>query len=131
MKHSPEPVDIYVGGRIRARRKMLSITQTGLGKKLGVTFQQVQKYERGTNRVGSSRLFRTANALDVPVSYFFEGAETCLPDYNPGTNNAENELQANEETVELVEAYYRIADPRVRKKIVDVARLLNPKDTSF
>lgn len=130
MINTPHPVDVYVGKRIRVRRRMLGMNQTVLGEQLGVTFQQVQKYERGANRVSSSSLFRTANALDVPVSFFFEGAETCLPDYNPKKNSADNDIRANQETIELVEAYYSISDPRVRKKIVDLARLLNPEDGS-
>lgn len=130
MINTPHPVDVYVGQRISARRRMMSMNQTVLGEHIGVTFQQVQKYERGTNRISSSRLFHTATALDVPVSFFFEGAETCLPDYNLEKNSAENDMRANKETVELVEAYYSISDPRVRKKIVNLARLLNFNDDS-
>ncbi|WND01694.1 helix-turn-helix transcriptional regulator [Temperatibacter marinus] len=121
---SPDPVDTYVGGRVRARRKMLGLSQTQLGEELGVTFQQVQKYERGTNRIGSSRLFRMATALDVPVAYFFEGAETSLPGYSDSVVLDEDTFQ-REETQELVQAYYRINDPRIRKKVLGLARLLS------
>ena len=124
MTKSPDPVDIHVGGRVRARRKMLGMSQTVLGKELGVTFQQVQKYERGANRIGSSRLFKVSNTLDVPVSYFFEGAETKLPGYNPVPEGMAGDAFEKQETQELVEAYYRIADPRVRKKVLGLARLL-------
>ncbi len=125
MMKTPDPVDIHVGGRVRARRKMMGLSQTQLGQELGVTFQQVQKYERGTNRIGSSRLFRVSNALDVPVAYFFEGAETKLPDYNPMGGALDGDAFEKQETQELVEAYYRIADPRIRKKVLGLARLLS------
>jgi len=123
MIKTPDPIDIHVGQRVRARRKMLSLSQTQLGKELGVTFQQVQKYERGTNRIGSSRLFRMSTALDVPVAYFFEGAETKLPGYNDALGNVKDNYKRRE-TKELVEAYYGIADPRIRKKVLGLARLL-------
>lgn len=86
-KRGPHPIDVHVGQRVRARRKMLGMSQTQLGVQLGVTFQQVQKYERGTNRIGSSRLFQMSTTLDVPVAYFFEGAETKLPGYNASEQN--------------------------------------------
>jgi transcriptional regulator with XRE-family HTH domain len=124
MIKSPDPVDVHVGQRVRARRKMLGLSQTQLGKELGVTFQQVQKYERGTNRIGSSRLFKMAGTLDVPVAYFFEGAETKLPGYNDSISTVEADAFERQETQELVEAYYRIADPRIRKKVLGLARLL-------
>lgn len=124
MIDGPDPIDVHVGQRVRARRKMLGLSQTQLGYELGVTFQQVQKYERGTNRIGSSRLFRMASALDVPVSYFFEGAETKLPDYDPIPDGLDGDAFEKQETQELVEAYYRIADPRIRKKVLALARLL-------
>ena len=124
MIKSPDPVDLHVGQRVRARRKMLGLSQTQLGKELGVTFQQVQKYERGTNRIGSSRLFRMSTTLDVPVAYFFEGAETKLPGYNDTMGALDGDAFDRQETKELVEAYYRIADPRIRKKVLGLARLL-------
>ncbi|TNE66473.1 MAG: XRE family transcriptional regulator [Alphaproteobacteria bacterium] len=122
---NPDPIDIHVGQRVRARRKMLGLSQTQLGKELGVTFQQVQKYERGTNRIGSSRLFKMSTTLDVPVSYFFEGAETKLPGYNDSVESLGEDAFDKQETQELVEAYYRIADPRIRKKVLGLARLLS------
>ncbi|GHF29261.1 hypothetical protein GCM10017044_25640 [Kordiimonas sediminis] len=125
MNKTPDPIDVHVGSRVRARRKMLGLSQTQLGKELGVTFQQVQKYERGSNRIGSSRLFRMSSALGVPVAYFFEGAETRLPGYNPMPEGLEGDAFERQETQELVEAYYRIADPRVRKKVLGLARLLS------
>ncbi len=123
MTKGPDPIDIHVGQRVRARRKMLGLSQTQLGDELGVTFQQVQKYERGTNRIGSSRLFKVSSTLDVPIAYFFEGAETKLPGYQQQEAVSENAME-REETRELVDAYYRIADPRIRTKIIGLARLL-------
>ena len=131
MIKNPDPVDIHVGQRVRARRKMLSMSQTELGKQLGVTFQQVQKYERGTNRIGSSRLFRVSNALDVPVAFFFEGAETKLPGYNAAAEGVDDATYEKQETKELVEAYYKIADPRIRKKVVGLARLLSSNNEDY
>ncbi len=125
MIKTPDPIDVHVGSRVRARRKMLSLSQTQLGQELGVTFQQVQKYERGTNRIGSSRLFRMSSALDVPVAYFFEGAETKLPGYNEGLEGLDSDTFERQETQELVESYYRINDPRIRKKVLGLARLLS------
>ncbi|MCJ9430358.1 helix-turn-helix domain-containing protein [Kordiimonas marina] len=122
---NPDPIDVHVGQRVRARRKMLGLSQTQLGKELGVTFQQVQKYERGTNRIGSSRLFKMSTTLDVPVAYFFEGAETKLPGYNESVEALGEDAFDKQETQELVEAYYRIADPRIRKKVLGLARLLS------
>lgn len=124
MSEGPDPIDVYVGHRVRARRKMLGLSQTQLGDELGVTFQQVQKYERGTNRIGSSRLFRMSTSLDVPVAYFFEGAETKLPGYAEAKDSIEGVFE-REETQELVSAYYRISDPRIRKKVLGLARLLS------
>lgn len=125
MNKGPDPIDIHVGQRVRARRKMLGLSQTQLGQELGVTFQQVQKYERGTNRIGSSRLFRMSNTLDVPVAYFFEGAETKMPGYVSLNETMGDAVFDREETQELVDAYYRIADPRIRKKVLGLARLLS------
>lgn len=125
MTKGPDPIDIHVGQRVRARRKMLGLSQTQLGHELGVTFQQVQKYERGTNRIGSSRLFRMSTTLDVPVAYFFEGAETKMPGYSEAQDELVDGIFDREETRELVEAYYRIADPRIRKKVLGLARLLS------
>ncbi len=125
MNKGPDPIDIHVGQRVRARRKMLGLSQTQLGQELGVTFQQVQKYERGTNRIGSSRLFRMSNTLDVPVAYFFEGAETKMPGYVSLNETMGEAVFDREETQELVDAYYRIADPRIRKKVLGLARLLS------
>jgi transcriptional regulator with XRE-family HTH domain len=128
----PRPVDAHVGARVRLRRTMLGMSQEKLAQALGLTFQQVQKYERGTNRVGSSRLYELSKILDVPIQYFFDempaeiaatartgngGFAEAAADYEPDT-------LAKRETLELVRAYYRIKSPRVRKKVFDLAKTL-------
>ena len=121
-KRMIDPIDVLVGERVRARRKMLGLSQTQVGKHLGVTFQQIQKYEKGTNRIGSGRLFRLADFFDVDVTYFFEGAEYIL---HPGLEVAGIEQRMDrQETKELVYAYYSITDPRIRRKVVAIAKLL-------
>jgi transcriptional regulator with XRE-family HTH domain len=126
-KSSPDPVDIHVGARVRLRRTLLGMSQEKLGKALGLTFQQVQKYERGANRIGSSRLFQLSRILDVPVSFFFD---EMLPET---TRKAEGMADDNDqvfevdklsrrETLELVRAYYKITDPTVRKKIFEMVK---------
>ncbi|WP_262696013.1 helix-turn-helix domain-containing protein [Kordiimonas aquimaris] len=123
---SPDPIDIHVGLRVRERRKMLSMSQSSLGDIVGVTFQQIQKYERGTNRIGSSRLLRVANALDVPVSYFFEGAANHLQE----PMGADSSLYDLEETQELVSVYYGIQGTFVRKKMMTIIELLGQPRSS-
>lgn len=126
----PHPVDIHVGSRIRMRRTLLGLSQEKLGDALGLTFQQVQKYERGANRVGSSRLFEISRILDVPVSFFFEDmpGEVSVAATVPAANGADDTPQrdplAKRETLELVRAYYRISDPRVRKRIFELMKAI-------
>jgi len=121
MIKSPDPIDIQVGQRVRARRKMQGLSQTELGKGRGVTFQQIQKYEKGTNRIGSSRLFHTAVVLDVLVAYFFEDMESKLPGYN---DEMGKDVFDRQETQEIVKVYYQIVDPRERKKMLSIAKIL-------
>lgn len=123
MSGNPDPVDIHVGRRLRARRTLLGMSQGGLGEALGVTFQQVQKYERGANRMGSSRLYRISKVLDVPVSYFFEEMPTSIAGKNvsaapAGLAEAIPDELLKRETLELVRSYYRIGDANVRKGIL-------------
>lgn len=122
----PNPTDIYVGSRVRMRRKMLGLSQEKLGDKLGITFQQIQKYEKGTNRVGASRLQAMATALEVPVSYFF-------PDSTPaadGTGMRDEgaafmmDFMSTSEGLELSRAFMRIRNVKVRRKIVELIRAL-------
>ncbi len=125
-KGSADPIDKYVGTRIRARRMGLRMSQTRLGEAIGVTFQQVQKYENGTNRVGSSNLFKIARILDVPVGYFFDGisdgtlagAGVQVPGMaEPPQENLRFDPMNSRESIELMHNYYRITDPEVRRKL--------------
>lgn len=124
----PNPIDIHVGGRIRERRIILGMSQAKLGEALGLTFQQVQKYERGTNRVGSSRMFVLARTLDVPIAYFFEGmgsGKNARSLSAPATNGTDDQdPMARRETLELVRAYYKIVDPRVRKRLFEMTKAI-------
>lgn len=122
---SPHPVDVHVGKRLRLRRTILGMSQEALGKIIGVTFQQIQKYERGVNRMGSSRLFEFAKAISVPVSYFFEGYEEqgkVLGMAEGGAPDFEHERMSSRETLELVRAYYKLTDPQVRKRVFELVK---------
>ena len=134
-KGFPNPIDVHVGRRIRQRRTLLGIAQETLAEAIGLTFQQVQKYEHGRNRLGSSRLFDVAQVLDVPVSHFFEEMEAGVADKSPsrlmGVPMSKLQKAAVEpdplvkrETLELVRAYYKIGQPRVRKRWADLVRAL-------
>lgn len=128
-KLGPDPIDVHVGGRIRLRRTLLGMSQEKLSEALGITFQQVQKYESGSNRVGASRLFNISRALGVPVSFFYEG-------FNGGNASqallmaAENDaadisrLFETRETIDLVRAYYAIDDTAVRRKVYEMLKSL-------
>jgi transcriptional regulator with XRE-family HTH domain len=129
----PNPIDIHVGGRVRQRRTLLGFSQEKLADAIGLTFQQVQKYERGANRIGSSRLFDLARVLDVPVAYFFEDMSATVASRTPSRMRGlaeskpepfELDPMAKRETLELVRAYYRIADPQVRKRVFELAKSL-------
>jgi transcriptional regulator with XRE-family HTH domain len=126
---SSHPVDSFVGGRLRARRIMLGLSQEAIGKSIGVTFQQIQKYERGINRMGSSRLYDFGKILTVPISYFFEGYEIHsgnISTYPAGladeAEGFEHEKISSRETLELVRAYYSIKDEKVRKRFADLLK---------
>jgi len=128
----PHPVDVHVGSRVRMRRTLLGMSQEKLGDALALTFQQVQKYERGANRVGASRLFEISQILDVPISYFFEEMAHEIATLTPHSVDAsgtaggpavfEPDPLAKRETLELVRAYYRIGDPRVRKRMFELTK---------
>jgi transcriptional regulator with XRE-family HTH domain len=136
MSDKPNPIDVHVGRRLRLRRTLLGMSQERLGQLLGLTFQQIQKYERGVNRIGSSRLYELGQILDVPISFFFddmsdgEGAQELL-----ATGLAEEPAEFafeeargpqfdKRETLELVRAYNRIADPVVRKRLFELTKAL-------
>ncbi len=129
-KKKPNPIDIHVGSRIRLRRNMLGMSQEKLGENLGITFQQIQKYEKGTNRVGASRLQAIASILGVPVAFFFEDA----PGQEPGAGRgfAEDasasfavEFCSTTEGLQLNRAFVRISDQKVRRKIIDLVKALS------
>lgn len=127
-KKRPNPIDVHVGSRIRLRRNILGMSQEKLGENLGITFQQVQKYEKGTNRVGASRLQAIASILNAPVSFFFEGA--------PGENGMEapgvaedganyvSDFLSSSEGIQLNRAFVRIHDAKVRRKVLDLVKVL-------
>jgi transcriptional regulator with XRE-family HTH domain len=125
-KKKPNPTDIHVGSRIRLRRNIIGISQEKLGDHLGITFQQIQKYERGTNRVGASRLQAIANVLGVPVSFFFEdlasNGDSHAADFVPVTSSADSCNSA--EGLQLNRAFFAIADPEVRLRIVELVKSL-------
>lgn len=130
---NPNPVDVHVGARVRLRRTLLGMSQERLGEAIGLTFQQVQKYERGANRIGASRLWDLSRVLDVPMSYFFEDMDETVSSLSP-RNMAGVEVEpaalggtdpmTRRETLELVRAYYRIPDGLVRKRIFDLTKSL-------
>lgn len=121
------PVDVYVGKRLRLKRTLLGLSQEAIGNAIGVTFQQIQKYERGINRMGASRLYDFARALGVPVSYFFDGYNTESPAYGMAEGEApafDNDQMPNRETVEMMRAYYRIKNPTQRKRVLDLMKAM-------
>jgi transcriptional regulator with XRE-family HTH domain len=127
MASVPNPIDVHVGSRVRLRRTLLGMSQEKLGEALGLTFQQVQKYERGVNRIGSSRLYQLSQILDVPVSFFFDDLPPGLVGASPGLAEAaaqrfEPDPMIKRETLELVRAYYRVADPAVRKRLFELIK---------
>ena len=122
-KKAPNPTDKHVGSRVRMRRMMLAMSQEKLGDALGLTFQQVQKYEKGTNRIGASRLQQIAQILQVPVSFFFEGAPDLIP--LDGMKEAPSptyvsDFLATSEGLALTKAFMRIKEPKLRRRIVDL-----------
>src|SRR5258708_7563787 len=124
VKKEPNPIDKHVGSRVRMRRMMLSMSQEKLGDALGLTFQQVQKYEEGTNRIGASRLQQISQTLQVPVSFFFEGAP-LMPGRAGVTNDAPSpayvsDFLATSDGLALTKAFMRIKDAKLRRRIVDL-----------
>ncbi len=125
----PHPVDVHVGGRVRLRRTLLGMSQTDLGKALGLSYQQIQKNERGTNRIGSGRLYRLCHVLDVPIPYFFDDMPPLEEADESGLREDAQEpsapdLMNKSETLELVRAYYRIRDPKVREALQRITKAM-------
>jgi transcriptional regulator with XRE-family HTH domain len=121
---APDPVDKYVGSRVRMRRIMLGMSQEKLGEALGLTFQQVQKYEKGTNRVSASRIQQITEILQVPVSFLFEGGPTSAAKTDGGAEAASpsyvSDFLATSEGLALTRAFTRIGDAKLRRSIVDL-----------
>lgn len=126
------PVDIHVGKKLRSRRTILGKSQEEIGTAVGITFQQIQKYERGLNRIGSSRLFEFANLLGVGVAYFFEGFENDGKDadrnvsaFAENTFPFEHEELDNKEVLAVVRAYFAISNPQIRKKMLALMKSMS------
>lgn len=138
-EEGPDPIDRHVGARIRGRRVGLRISQTKLGQAIGVTFQQIQKYESGTNRVGASNLFKISKALNVDVSFFFDGVVNengngfDIPAFGlaepPAAPMDVNPMNSRE-SFELMHNYFRVVDPMVRKRLFQLVRTLAFSDGS-
>jgi transcriptional regulator with XRE-family HTH domain len=132
----PNPIDVHVGGRVRFRRMLLGMSQEKLGEKLGLTFQQIQKYEKGINRIGASRLFDLAQVLGVPVQFFYEEAPAGEPlaampagFAEKPEENANVDFLRSRDGLELNKAFVRISDAKARRAIVDLVRSLANDDT--
>ena len=124
---SPNPVDRHVGSRVRMRRMLVGMSQEKLGEALGITFQQIQKYEKGTNRIGASRLHQIARVLSVPVEFFYEGAPLIGSTEGFAEGPASGyvaDFLTTSEGLELIKAFIEIKDPKVRRKLVDLAKVL-------
>lgn len=124
---TPNPVDLHVGGRVRMRRKMLGVSQERLAEALGLTFQQVQKYERGANRISASKLYEIARFLSAPIAYFFEGLGDPVIGGASHDETSEQHVHGflmTTEGLELAAAFPRITKPRLRRRILDLVRSL-------
>jgi len=135
IEDGPDPIDKYVGSRVRARRMGLRLSQTKLGEAIGVTFQQVQKYENGANRIGASNLYKIGRTLGVDVGFFFEG----MPDYDAQERGGafglaeeaavfDHDPMSSREAIELMHNYFRIKDPLVRNRLFQFVRSLSKSD---
>ncbi len=125
------PIDVHVGARVRMRRMLLGMSQEKLGELLGLTFQQVQKYEKGINRIGASRLYEISKVLDVSVQYFYDqapgGDAQCAAAEGFAESSGESyvaDVLSSRDGLQLNKAFARISDPRVRRSIVDLVRSL-------
>jgi len=134
-KKAPNPIDKHVGSRVRMRRMMLGMSQEKLGDALGLTFQQVQKYEKGTNRIGASRLQQISLILQVPVAFFFEGAPIVAGEFGPAVGMHEapspayvSDFLATSDGLSLTKAFMRIKDAKLRRRIVDLVQQIAGED---
>ena len=133
MEKRPHPVDCHVGAQVRLRRTLVGMSQEQLGARLGVTFQQVQKYEKGSNRISASRLWQIATILDVPVSFFFDGASAPQPDGMDGFEEAPqatiSSMTQSSDSLALLRHFTQIGDTALRRSVVDLARSLSAAST--
>jgi len=134
-KKQANPIDAQVGNRVRLRRMLIGMSQEKLGELLGLTFQQVQKYEKGVNRIGAGRLFQVSRILGVPIDYFYEGVVDQLPSPAPGfaeesTTQPVMEFLSSSEGLQLSLAFMRIKDSKVRKRVLDLVRSLSEEGES-
>ena len=130
---SPTPVDLHVGARIRMRRKLLGVSQERLADDLGLTFQQVQKYERGANRVSASKLYEIARSLKTSIAYFFEGLADPTNPSDVGGDDGEQSVHdflMTSEGLELAGLFPRVPQPRVRRRILELVRSLAEEDAA-
>ena len=133
---TPNPVDVHVGARLRLRRTLMGLSQEKLGDAVGLTFQQIQKYERGANRIGASRIFEFAGILEVPVSFLFDDMPPELRTHEgrfaagmrDDGDGFEKDPLARRETLELVRAYYKIDSPKVRKRLFEMVKAIAKMD---
>ncbi len=132
---NPHPIDVHVGARVRQRRVLLGMNQTKLGDALGMSFQQVQKYENGKNRVSASRLYDLSRVLDVSIEHFFEDMPPAVVDSSPAARKSgkakkpptyEPNPMHRRETLELVRAYYKIENAKIRKRVYELTKTLAP-----
>jgi transcriptional regulator with XRE-family HTH domain len=136
IKKSPNPIDVHVGGRVRVRRILMNLSQEKLGDKIALTFQQVQKYEKGMNRISASKLYEIARALEVPVHFFFEGISVDGDDTTPGFaegggDGSVVDFLHTAEGLRLNKAFVEIDNPAVRRKIVELVRALSAKPSDY
>ena len=125
MRRSPSSIDRFVGSRVRLRRTALGVTQERLAQALGVTFQQVQKYEKGANRIGAGRLQEIARVLDAPPSFFYEGApEIVSTGVREPAHTSATSVMLPAESLQLIKAFMTIRDDRLRSSVLDLVRAL-------
>jgi transcriptional regulator with XRE-family HTH domain len=129
-KKQANPIDIQVGNRVRIRRMLIGMSQERLGDLLGLTFQQVQKYEKGVNRIGAGRLFEVSRILNVPVDFFYEGVAAGLSGGEAETTPPVMEFVSSGEGLQLSLAFMKIKDPKVRKRVLDLVKSLAEEESS-
>lgn len=127
MTDLPHPIDVHVGQRVRERRKTLGITQDRLAQALDLTFQQVQKYERGVNRISASKLYEAAQVLQVPVNWFFEGDDDACAKVAGRIEPTLESGLSGKETRDLIAAYCRLATPKLRRQVLDLIKGMAPQ----